>query len=117
MPQVKPNFHFTTGLQQPFRLDHADRRFTVYEIDDLPPAWAIGPATALVAGAQLCTRDGRKIGNAVIRGPEVERHGLSFWPVLTDAGNELLLTSAEVAELFWPPEWLMDPATAPGARG
>ena len=90
---------------------------TKFPFDDGPlPDWAIGTVSELAPGAQLCTRDGRRVGNAVISGPKVLVHEHEFWPVLTDAGTTLRLTDAEVAELFWPPRWLMDPATAPGQR-
>ena len=90
---------------------------TEFPFDDvLLPYWAIGTATELAPGTQLCTRDGRKVGNAVVSGPKVTERGREHWPVLTDVGNTLRLNDAEVAELFWPPRWLMDPATAPGAR-
>ena len=87
-----------------------------FPFDDMMPDWAIGTASELAPGAQLCTRDGRWVGNAVISGPKVLVHGHEFWPVLTDAGTTLLLNDAEVTQLFWPPRWLMDPATAPGQR-
>jgi hypothetical protein len=89
---------------------------TEFPFDDLLPDWAIGTASELAPGAQLCTRDGRKVGNAVVSGPKVLESGREYWPVLTDAGTTLRLNDGEVAELFWPPRWLMDPATAPGAR-
>lgn len=89
---------------------------TGFPCDDLLPDWAIGTTSELAPGAQLCTRDGRKVGNAVVCGPKVLEHGREYWPVLTDAGTTLRLNDAELAELFWPPRWLMDPATAPGAR-
>ena len=79
------------------------------------PCWATGPTTTLAPGAQLCTKDGRKVGNAVITGEAVEHiSGRFVWPVTTDAGNTLYLNDSEIDELFWPPQWLMDPATAPG---
>lgn len=89
---------------------------TEFLFDDFTPGWAIGTTTELAPGAQLCTRDGRKIGNAVISGPKVAERGREYWPVLTDAGTALRLNDAEVAELFWQPKWLMDPATSPGVR-
>ena len=83
---------------------------------DFPmPDWAIGLATkATEIGAQLCTRDGRRIGNAVTMDWPVPAHGLQVAKVLTDTGNELLLTEGELAELFYEPCWLMDISAAPG---
>lgn len=55
--------------------------------------------------AQLCTRDGRKIGNAVI----VKIEPLTEWvfTVITDAGNTLILNIEELQELFHPPKFIM----------
>lgn len=88
----------------------------MFEPDDFPrPNWATGTTSGEIAlGAQLCTRDGRRIGNAVVIAWPIDRHGLFFAEVLTDAGTTLALTVDEVNELYWPPKWLMDPATAPG---
>lgn len=90
---------------------------TEFQFDgEARPDWAIGTATALAPFAQLCTRDGRNVGNSVVSGHKVMERGREYWPVLTDAGTTLMLNDAEVAELFWPPRWLMDPSTAPGSR-
>lgn len=83
------------------------------ELRILPP-WAIGHAEGqLVPGAQLPTRDGRRIGNAHVL--EVfEIHFVQnpqptpLYSVLTDAGNVLSLMEAEVGELFYPPQWVSD---------
>jgi hypothetical protein len=84
------------------------------------PKWAIGEAHGLLqVGAQLSTRDGRKAGNAVIVSAEeyqFRNYKDILFKVLTDAGNTLTLNTAEVFELFYPPEYLMDVATAPGNR-
>ncbi len=88
---------------------------TIDEI--LPPDWAIGTTNEIQPGAQLCTRDGRRTGNAVVTGPlQLSIHGTFFWPVITDAGNVMRLTTSEIDELFYPPKWLMDIGTAPGMR-
>lgn len=83
-------------------------------INYLLPHWAIGTTDRPEIGAQLCTRDGRKTGNAVIIGQEKMRNGALCWSVLTDAGSHMHLTDRELNELFWPPRWLVNPATAPG---
>lgn len=73
------------------------------------PTWATGLANGCVQpGAQLCTRDGRAMGNAVVIGEKVERYGVQFWPICTDAGTKTLMTDKEIADQFWPPEWLKD---------
>ena len=87
------------------------------EFDDprLPP-WATGKTDGtLCVGAQLSTRDGRFAGNSCIVGSDVA-FGKPHWLVLTDAGNLMRLNDSEVARAFYPPRWVMDPATAPGNR-
>ena len=87
------------------------------EFDDprLPP-WATGKTDGtLCVGAQLATRDGRRIGNACIT-LRAHAFGVVVWGVLTDAGSFAHLTGSEIAEAFYPPRWVMDPATAPGNR-
>jgi hypothetical protein len=87
------------------------------EYQDLLPHWATGFAGGVwQKGAQLQTRDGRNTGNAVILSSEIERHGHKYWPVLTDAGTEINFTTRELEDLFWPPQWLMNPDTAPGVN-
>ncbi len=85
------------------------------------PDWAIGEANGVLqVGAQLCTRDGRKAGNGVVVSVvEYQWRGYkdTLFEVLTDAGSTLHMNTAEVFELFYPPEYLMDVATAPGMRG
>jgi hypothetical protein len=82
--------------------------------DDWIPHWANGTTTVPTLGAQLCTRDGRGVGNAVIMGGCAGRDGELSWEILTDAGNTLHFSEAELAESFWPPRWVMDPRDAPG---
>ena len=67
----------------------------------------------LIDYAQLMTRDGRRTGNAVIRKVEP----LTEWviTVLTDMGNELVLTRREADELFFEPVYVMK-ADAVGVR-
>lgn len=76
------------------------------------PHWATDFAYGEVQiGAQLPTRDGRRAGNAhVIDKGEIDCLGttLHFWVVLTDAGNAMELTDGEIAEMFYPPEYVSD---------
>ncbi len=104
---------------------HDDIGLWTEEVDgvdftEFMPHWAIGEANGVLqVGAQLCTRDGRKTGNGVIvSAEEYQFRGYKdiLFKVLTDAGNTLTLNTAEVFELFYPPEYLMDVATAPGNR-
>lgn len=76
--------------------------------DDLPlPEWAerqVAPdwLAYLQLHAQLCTRDGRKCGNAVI----IRVFG-RYYGVLTDMGTELVLNRDEVMQLFHPPRFIV----------
>lgn len=76
------------------------------------PPWAIGVYKGvLVPGLQLSTRDGRRMGNAVVI--ETHEHCSLFksWEVstvITDIGNKLELTTNELWELFHEPKWVMD---------
>jgi len=78
------------------------------------PDWATGTTTAWCVGAQLCTKDGRRLGNAVIA--SYHQGELSPWEMVTDAGTTLRLNEAELDELFWPPSWVMNVASSPGIR-
>lgn len=78
------------------------------------PPWATGVARGyLEVGAQLCTRDGRRIGDAVVLQvmPTCKGTSARIW---TDACTDLVLNESELAELFHEPEWLMKPETSPG---
>lgn len=75
-------------------------------IDDRIPDWAIKASSELQLGSQLCTRDGRIVGNAHII--EWCPPGIPYHRVLTDAGTKLNLTEREIGELFYPPRWVSD---------
>lgn len=78
------------------------------------PPWAIGlleGEDSYVLGAQLCTRDGRKTGNAVIVDVGVEG-----FEVLTDMGTTLRFNEAELKSLFHPPKYYMNLQEARQAR-
>jgi len=79
------------------------------------PEWAIGEAKGeLALGAQLCTRDGRSMGNAyiieVLENPHKNRQGVHneeyIYCVVTDAGTRLRLYPLEIAEIFYPPAYV-----------
>lgn len=61
----------------------------------------------LQTGTRLSTRDGRKIGNAIVIGAAsytprtTTMSPLSCWLIETDFGNRLTLLEAELAELFY----------------
>ena len=78
------------------------------------PDWAVDRNWdySLVPGAQLCTRDGRRTGNAhIIRvftkfiGSDVTLH-----ECLTDAGSKCTYTESELLNQFTVGDWVSDPA-------
>lgn len=78
-----------------------------YEENWLPP-WAIGLTDGQYTDmhAQLPTKNGWKMGNAVTLGTE-EKKGILYIKIVTDAGNILFLTQNEVEEFFYPPRYIM----------
>lgn len=56
------------------------------------------PATRLEANVTLLTRDGWRVGNAIIFNV-VERMG-TFYEIETDFGNRMVLTAHEIAEWY-----------------
>lgn len=76
--------------------------------EELLPPWAIGLARGtLMVGAQLATRDGRRMGNAhIIGGTKVNE--VMYYTILTDAGNECKFTAGEIAHQFYPPKYIAD---------
>lgn len=81
----------------------------------LPP-WAIGKANGFGdIGAQLCTKDGRRMGNAVVVGTKTAIN-MEAMVIITDAGNMLTLTERELQESFYEPTWLLDVDKHPGVQ-
>ena len=74
-------------------------------LEEQMPPWAIRQSSGLYLelGAQLCTRDGRNIGNAAVI---AVLHNNAA--VLTDIGTTLTLNQSEMSDLFHPPRWVMD---------
>jgi hypothetical protein len=80
------------------------------------PDWAVSRNWdySLVPGAQLCTKDGRRTGNAhIVKMGE----GIAAGPVfvhtfecLTDAGSKFTFTEVELLEAFTIGDWISDPA-------
>lgn len=78
------------------------------------PDWAVGLSEGnyMEAGAQLCTRNGKKIGNAYVhRIIEHEQLG-QLATVVTDVGNIVQFTLPELVEAFYPPQYVMAPNEA-----
>lgn len=87
------------------------------------PDWAVDRnfGYELVAGAQLCTRDGRKTGNAHIVSIEKKdfphlAHNqnpygeITVYNCLTDAGSKFVFTEQELNTCFTIGDWISDPA-------
>lgn len=86
--------------------------------DDLIPFWATGKTDVPCVGAQLCTRDGRHCGNAVITAliSLKSRSGQNLWEVTTDAGNVICMNDDELAEFFYEPKWVTSVQDSPAFR-
>ena len=70
-------------------------------------------AYELVPGAQLCTKDGRRTGNAHIVKTTALMYGLVgeslVYECLTDAGSKFTFTEVELLEAFRIGDWISDP--------
>lgn len=79
------------------------------------PDWAVDRnfAYELVPGAQLCTRDGRRTGNAhIVRVRETpdDAHYTHLYDCLTDAGSKFTFSEQELETAFTIGDWISDPA-------
>lgn len=72
------------------------------------PSWASAEAYGNYRAmhAQLATRDGKAIGNAVVIDFKEDEES-SLIRIVTDAGNLLWLTDSEIEQYFYPPEFIM----------
>ena len=79
------------------------------------PDWAVDRNWdySLVPGAQLCTKDGRRTGNAHIIKATTLMYGLVgeslVYECLTDAGSKFTFTEVELLEAFTIGDWISDP--------
>ena len=78
------------------------------EYNNMLPEWATGKnkLKELIVGTQLCTKDGRRTGNARIISIE-ERYGYTVYVAKTDVGNLMNLIESEVYSMFYIGEWLV----------
>lgn len=88
------------------------------------PEWAerYDPSGTLELHRQLCTKDGRRLGNAFITKIGSTMSIADFKPepcytVLTDAGSEVRMTESEIHEYFYIGEYISKAYTIPGLRG
>lgn len=77
--------------------------------DELLPSWTEKESSGdyMEVGAQLCTRDGRKCGNAFVNGIICHDKLGDIAEVVTDAGSVFNCTPRELAELFYPPKFIL----------
>lgn len=88
------------------------------------PEWAerYDPSGTLELHRQLCTKDGRRIGNAFITKIGFTLASIAdFKPepcytVLTDAGSEVRMIESEIHEYFYIGEYISKAYTIPGLR-
>ena len=75
------------------------------------PSWASDQLDGeWVQFAQLQTKDGRRMGNAVILAVDTVKWGdaeVELHTIITDFGNVLRLTEGELETQFHPPKWKM----------
>lgn len=78
------------------------------------PSWADkrSDGNYMEPGAQLCTRDGRRHGNAFVY--DVIPHPVlgKIATIITDCGNAVRMTIYELKQAFYPPEFVLSPSVA-----
>lgn len=85
------------------------------------PDWATAykPDGEIEVGRQLCTRDGRRCGNAFVLREGTGIPAMVFiptWEIITDAGNKLVCTKDEINEIWYVGEYISRLNTIPGLR-
>ena len=89
---------------------------------DLWPEWIKGRVESgrIVLGAQLPTKDGRRIGNAVVYALSgmIDLNGEEHhvYEIITDAGSSVKMIEKEIADAFYPSEWIIDINTHAGVQ-
>lgn len=78
-------------------------------VEEPLPFWAKekSDGTYLQAGAQLCTRDGRRCGNSVVKQVLLSDVLGHIALIETDKGTRFRMTEEELKELFYPPKYIM----------
>lgn len=87
------------------------------------PDWAerYDPSGTLELHRQLCTKDGRRLGNAFITKIGNTMSITDFKPepcytVLTDAGSQVRMIESEIRDAFYIGEYIAKSHTIPGLR-
>lgn len=82
------------------------------DYQDWLPDWAIGHNQTgdLVEGAQLCTRNGRRVGTAHIITVRKSKYVDELvYEGLTDAGSEFVYTAREIHGAYWIGQCISNP--------
>lgn len=87
------------------------------------PDWAerYDPSETLELHRQLCTKDGRRLGNAFITKIGTTMSNAGFKPkpcytVLTDAGSQVRMIESEIRDAFYIGKYIAKSYTIPGLR-
>lgn len=113
----------TTSQRQAFVEEQAKRAMEQFELSRGPlPDWASdwNFKHSLVPGAQLMTKDGRRMGNAhIVKTTVVESPAkvcpsnpygeVTYYECITDAGSNFTLSAEEINEAFWIGDFLSTP--------
>ena len=98
----------------------AQLALTEFELSHGPlPDWAIARNWdySLIPGTQLCTKDGRRSGNAlIVRVGEDLEHKRSLYEIMTDMGNTMTFNEVEILGEFTIGDWIMDVTEAVQCR-
>lgn len=120
---MSPTYHPMSADLQGEIEQRARDALTAFELSRGPlPEWASdwNWNGALVVGAQLMTKDGRRMGNAhIVESMKVDQvveitsanpYGSdTYYKCLTDAGSVFTLNSKEIHEAFWVGKFLSTP--------
>ena len=108
--------NLTTQAEQAEIEQRALNALTAFELSRGPlPEWAAdwNWKRSLVEGAQLMTKDGRRMGNAHIVKKEFRGKGEIIdsivYVCITDAGSNFTLSAEEINEAFWIGDFLSTP--------
>ena len=79
------------------------------EFEEPIPHWAARRSDGdyMIMGTQLCTRDGRRTGNAMVMSVVADAHLGALALCKTDAGNTLNITEGEAKEMFHKPTLIL----------
>ena len=111
---MSPRYSHVSAEKQGEIEQEARNALTAFELSRGPlPDWASdwNWNRSLVEGAQLMTKDGRRMGNAHIVSlttPPTEADPV-YYHCLTDAGSEFRLSAEEIHNAFWIGEFLSTP--------